>query len=69
MASRIFSVPTISCEHCKQAIESEVRALPDVLLVEVDLPSKTVRVDGEASDESVRAAVEDAGYDVVGSAP
>ncbi len=63
---RNYSVPTISCGHCKAAIESEVATVPGVDAVEVDVASRTVRVDGEASDDAVRAAIDEAGYDVAG---
>ncbi len=64
MTVRTYAVPTISCEHCKQAIETEVNKVADVTMVEVDVPSRTVRVEGDASDEAVRAAIDEAGYDV-----
>jgi copper chaperone CopZ len=61
---RTYSVPTVSCDNCKQAIETEVGELRAVSLVEVDLVTQTVRVEGNASDETVRAAIDDAGYAV-----
>lgn len=63
---RIYSVPGISCGHCKTAIESEVGKVPGVGRVEVDVEAKTVLVDGTADDDTVRAAVDEAGYDVAG---
>jgi copper chaperone len=64
MATRTYSVPDISCGHCKSAIESEVGALDDVATVLVNIEAKTVTVDGEASDEAIHAAIEEAGYEV-----
>lgn len=64
MATRTYSVPDISCGHCKSAIEGEVGALDDVATVLVDIEARTVTVDGEASDEAVHAAIEEAGYEV-----
>ncbi len=61
---RSYSVPAISCGHCKTAIEAEVATVPGVAVVEVDIESRTVRVEGDASDEAVRAAIDTAGYDV-----
>jgi copper chaperone len=61
-----YSVPDISCDHCKHAIESEVRTVPGVDSVEVDVAAKTVRVDGTAPDEALRAAIGAAGYAVAG---
>ncbi len=66
MTTRIYSVPSISCEHCKHAIESEVDELSEVSFVEVHVPSKTVRVEGDASDDSIRSAIDNAGYEVEG---
>ncbi len=65
MATRTYSVPEISCGHCKSAIEGEVGALEDVTTVNVDIEAKTVTVDGPASDAAIHAAIEEAGYDVV----
>jgi copper chaperone len=67
MVTRSYSVPSISCEHCKKAIETEVDKLSDVSLVEVDVAAKTVRVEGKASDEAIRFAIDEAGYDVDGA--
>jgi copper chaperone CopZ len=64
MTTRTYSVPTISCEHCKDAIESEVNKLADVSRVEVNVVTKAVLVEGDASDDAVRAAIDEAGYDV-----
>jgi len=66
MSSMVFRVPSISCAHCKTAIEREVTALERVDRVEVDVAAHTVRVEGDAAEGEVVAAVEEAGYDVVG---
>jgi copper chaperone len=66
MTTRLYSVPGISCGHCKAAIEGEVGKLEGVERVEVDVEGKTLRVEGVASDEAVRGAVDDAGYEVAG---
>jgi copper ion binding protein len=68
MAIRTYSVPSISCEHCKKAIETEVDKLSAVRSVEVDVAAQTVTVEGEAADEEIRSAIEEAGYDVGGAA-
>ena len=69
MITRTYSVPTISCEHCKHAIESEVAKLAEVERVDVDIATKTVRVSGAASDDAIRGAIDQAGYDVEDDAP
>lgn len=62
--TRIYSVPGISCDHCKHAIETEVSKVSGVAQVTVDVGSKTVRIDGKATDDVIRAAIDEAGYDV-----
>jgi copper chaperone len=60
-----YSVPGISCGHCRMAITGEVGRLPGVSSVEVDLDAKRVTVSGPAIDDNaVRSAIDDAGYDV-----
>jgi copper ion binding protein len=60
-----YSVPGVSCEHCRTAITSEVTKLEGVKAVGVDLEDKKVTVVGSDLDDSaVRAAIDEAGYDV-----
>jgi copper chaperone CopZ len=61
--ARTYSVPGISCDHCKHAIEAEVGAVADVSEVVVDVDAKSVRVQG-GDDDAIRAAIDEAGYDV-----
>jgi copper chaperone CopZ len=58
-----YSVPDISCDHCKRAIEGEVSTVADVTSVDVDIDAKTVVVIG-GDDAAVRAAIDEAGYDI-----
>ena len=61
----ILSVPGVSCEHCRTAICNEVGTVAGVESVDVDLEQKVVTVRGVALDDSaVRAAIDEAGYDV-----
>ena len=60
-----YAVPGISCGHCRAAITAEVEKLAAVSSVDVDLERKRVTVTGEGLDDvAVRAAIDDAGYDV-----
>jgi len=63
MADSTYSVPGISCGHCKSAIETEVGALDGVESVVVDIDTKQVAVVGSASDDAIRAAIVEAGYE------
>jgi copper chaperone CopZ len=59
-----YSVPGVSCDHCRIAIADEVGSLDGVREVVVDLDAKRVVVRGERLDDAaVRAAIEEAGYE------
>ena len=62
-ATTTYSVPEISCGHCKSTIEAAVQGLGDVAHVEDDIDARTVTVAGGDRDAIV-TAIEDAGYDV-----
>ena len=64
--TRTYSVPGISCGHCQAAIEGELAKVDAVDAVAVDLAAKTVTVTGTASDDAVRSAIDEAGYDIAG---
>lgn len=61
--TRTYSVPGVSCGHCKTAIEGEVGAVAGVSQVDVDIDAKLVVVVG-GDDDAVRSAIDDAGYDI-----
>lgn len=61
--TRTYSVPGISCDHCKHAIEGEVATVAGVRSVDVDVDGRIVVVAGGA-DDAIRAAIDDAGYDI-----
>lgn len=61
----IYSVPGVSCEHCRVSITKEVGAVAGVDSVDVDLDERLVTVRGaRVDDAAVRAAIDEAGYDV-----
>ena len=59
----------MTCEHCKIAVIGEVSSVDGVSAVDVDLASGglTVTSDAPVDEAAVRAAVEEAGYEVAGS--
>jgi len=60
-----YTVPGMSCGHCRAAITAEVERVAGVTSVDVDLDAKRVTVAGEQLDDAaVRAAIDEAGYDV-----
>jgi copper chaperone CopZ len=59
-----YIVPGMHCDHCERAVAEEVSAVPGVESVEVDLDAKRVVVVGDGIDDaSVRAAIDEAGYE------
>jgi copper chaperone len=64
MTTRTYSVPGISCGHCKAAIEGELDGVAGVDSAVVDVDARTVVVTGEVGEDTVRAAVDEAGYEV-----
>ena len=59
-----LKVQGMSCQHCVAAVKKALSAVPGVTSVEVDLDKETVTVEGIADAAQVKAAIEDAGYDV-----
>ena len=61
-----YRVPAMHCGKCEQAVRDEVSQVAGVEAVDIDLDSKLVIVRGrEISDQAVRGAIDDAGYEVV----
>ena len=59
-----YTVPGMTCGHCKAAVTEEVSAVEGVDSVLVDLDSKRVDVTGaQLDDAAIRAAIEAAGYE------
>ena len=59
----VYSVPGMSCAHCRISITGEVAKIDGVALVDVDLARKDVTVIGPGFDDgAVRRAIDDAGY-------
>ncbi|MGZ4619775.1 MAG: copper ion binding protein [Frankiaceae bacterium] len=67
MAIRAYQVAGMSCQHCVNAVQSEVGQLAGVSAVDVDLSQGAVTVTGEGLDDAaIRDAIGEAGYEVVG---
>ncbi len=62
----LYRVPGMTCNHCVNAVKTELGALDGVTHVEVDLGTKTVRVSGDGLDDAaLRTAIEVAGYEAL----
>ncbi len=53
--------------HCKMSVEKALKAVPGVTGATVDLAAKQAAVSGSADQAAMAAAVEKAGFKVVGS--
>ncbi|PPK95344.1 copper chaperone CopZ [Kineococcus xinjiangensis] len=66
-----YGVTGMTCGHCVSAVREEVSALDGVRAVDVELvtggtSTVTVTSDAPLPEESVRAAVDEAGYELTG---
>lgn len=62
--TKTMEIEGMMCQMCVKHVTNALNALPGVTAT-VDLDAKTATVIGEASDEALKKAVEDAGYQVV----
>jgi copper ion binding protein len=67
MTTTTFSVPGMTCGHCKQAVTSELTKIVGVTSVDVDLDTKQVVVASESPVEwkAIVDAVDEAGFEAV----
>lgn len=57
-----YSIPAMSCGHCKATVEKTVLALDPGATLTFDMPARTVAIDTGRDDALLRAALKDAGY-------
>jgi copper ion binding protein len=59
-----FQVEGMTCDHCRNAVTTEVSAVPGVQAVTVDVEAGTVTVsaDRPVDRSDIAAAVDEAGY-------
>ncbi len=59
-----YKVNGMTCNHCVNAITTEVKNVQGVSEVNIDLETKIVKVTGnDVSDKNVREAIKEAGYE------
>jgi copper chaperone CopZ len=66
MTTSTYTVTGMTCGHCVSSVSSEISKLGGVSNVQVDLATGAVTVtsDQPLDDAAVRAAVDEAGYEV-----
>lgn len=57
-----LTVEGMSCEHCEQSVADALRDVEGVTDVSVDREGESATVGGDADEDDLVAAVEDAGY-------
>ncbi|MEU9507026.1 heavy-metal-associated domain-containing protein [Micromonospora sp. NPDC048170] len=69
MITTTYQVQGMTCGHCATSVSNEVGAIPGVSDVQVDVAAGRVTVtsEGPLETDTVRAAVDEAGYDLVGA--
>jgi copper chaperone CopZ len=69
MSTTEIKVLGMTCDHCVNSVTEELTAIANVTGVDVVLESGkvTIQSDSELSHEDVVAAIEEAGYEVVGA--
>lgn len=67
VVTKVFTVPGMMCNNCKETVEGATLGLDGVLSSEVDLPNKTAIVSfdpAKVSVETITTAIERTGFDV-----
>jgi Cu+-exporting ATPase len=63
---KIVKVEGMSCAHCQMRVEKVLNSLDGVEEAKVNLEEKRAIIKGNADNDAVRKAIEDAGYEVTG---
>jgi copper chaperone len=68
VSTSTYTVVGMTCGHCVSAVTEEVSQLPGVTGVDVDLAAGGLTVTSESpvDETALRAAVEEAGYELAG---
>ncbi|MFB8791149.1 MAG: heavy-metal-associated domain-containing protein [Potamolinea sp.] len=64
MAAMTFKVPSMVCDGCAKTITDSILTHESDAKVEVDLKAKTVSVETEASEESIKQMIVAVGHTV-----
>ncbi|MDA8102822.1 MAG: heavy-metal-associated domain-containing protein [Nitrospiraceae bacterium] len=66
MATKIFRVDGMTCQHCVKAVSDELAQVPGITDFDVNLDTKLVTINGDALDDAaIVAAVDEAGYEAL----
>lgn len=67
MTTATYTIKGMTCQHCHNAVSTELGRLPGVRDVQIDLANGTATVTSEQAldAQAVRSAVDEAGYELV----
>lgn len=57
------NVNGMTCGHCARAVTRAIQQRDPEAIVQVDLPQKQVKIAGDLSEQEIRAAIVDAGFE------
>lgn len=61
---QVFKVSGMTCSHCERAVTQAIQALDPQAQVQVDLAAGAVQVESSASEQAIRQAISEEGYQV-----
>jgi copper chaperone len=61
----IFTVPDMSCDHCRMRIEKSLSGLGGIESIKIDITKKTVEITGTAAEHEIEERIRNAGYSVL----
>lgn len=65
-----LTLPTMTCGHCVQTVTRTVQHLDAAAAIDIDLPTRRVRIQSSQPTEAIRAALAEEGYPAAtGEAP
>ena len=66
MTTATYTVTGMTCAHCVSSVTEELTKIDTVRAVDIDLPTGAVTVTSESpvDEADVRAAVDEAGYEI-----
>jgi copper chaperone CopZ len=62
-----LKISGMTCGNCVKHVTQALQAVPGVERVSVNLESGTAEVEGDVSNEQLRAAIEEEGYELEGA--
>jgi copper chaperone len=62
----IYKVSGMTCGGCARSVERAIKSVAPDATVTVDLASGRVSVDGEADEQAIAQAIDEAGFDFGG---